>query len=157
MSDGETKTVDNSTVDYIETIKNLKESTVDKSEYEKLRADNKKLLDSLVNGSKANEKPAKPALRESNDIRKELFVSDDTMSNLDFATKAIELRDTLLAKGEMDPFLPYGKQILPTDDDIASADRVAKVLKECIKYADGDNSVFTNELQRRTIDVRGRR
>jgi hypothetical protein len=157
MSDGETKSVDNSTVDYIETIKNLRESTVDKSEYEKLRADNKKLLDSLVNGSKANEEPAKPALREPNDIRKELFVSDDTMSNLDFATKAIELRDTLLAKGEMDPFLPYGKQILPTDDDIASADRVAKVLKECIKYADGDNSVFTNELQRRTIDVRGRR
>lgn len=140
--------------DYIEAINKLKASTVDKEEYERLRADNKKLLDSIVNGSTAEVEPKAPALRDPQEIRKELFNTSSSLSNLEFAEKTLELRSVLMAKGEMDPFLPYGNQILPTDEDIVSATRVADVLKECVDYAKGDNSVFTNELQRRTVDVR---
>lgn len=61
-----------------------------------------------------------------------------------------------MAEGKPDPFLPVGNQIAPTDDDIAAAERVAKVLQECVDYADGDSAVFTNELQRRTIDIKVR-
>lgn len=145
---------DGVTQDYIKAINELKANTVDKSEYEKVRADNKRLLDSIVNGATADEEPKAPVLREPQEIRKELFTPDASLSNLDFAKKALELRTSLIARGETDPFLPSGKQILATNEDIEAANRVASVLSECIEYAQGDNSVFTNELQRRTIDVR---
>jgi len=145
---------DGVTQDYIKAINELKANTVEKSEYEKVRADNKRLLDSIVNGATADEEPKAPVLREPQEIRKELFTTDASLSNLDFAQKALELRTSLIARGETDPFLPSGKQILATNEDIEAANRVASVLSECIEYAQGDNSVFTNELQRRTIDVR---
>ena len=46
----ETGKVDDTQVDYIEAIKNLKQNTVDRSKYDELKAENKKLLDSIVNG-----------------------------------------------------------------------------------------------------------
>lgn len=141
--------------DYIAAINELKSRTVDKKEYERLKEENKRLLDSIVNGSLDSGEPEAPKIREPEEIRKELF-GDEVLDNLTYATKALELRNSLLAKGEMDPFLPYGKQILPTDQDIASANKVAEVLAECVAYAKGDNSVFTNELQRRTVDIRVR-
>ena len=52
-----------------------------------------------------------------------------------------------------DPFLPQGKQIAATSDDIKSANRVAEALKDCVEYANGDSQLFTNELQRITRDV----
>ena len=61
-----------------------------------------------------------------------------------------------MAEGNPDPFLPVGKQILPTDEDVAAANRVADVLKECVDYAEGDSAVFTNELQRRLVDIKVR-
>ena len=140
--------------DYIAAINQLKSQSVDKAEYERLRADNKRLLDSIVNGGTEAKVEEAPKLREPQEIRKELFHSEASLDNLTYATKALELRESLIARGEMDPFLPSGKQIIPTDEDIASANRVASVLAECVGYANGDNSVFTNELQRRTIDVR---
>ena len=150
------KVVETSTEDYIEAINKLKSNTVDKAEYEKVREDNRKLLDSIVNGSSLEKEPEAPKLREPQEIRKELFSGDQSISNLDFAKKSLELREALIKRGEVDPFLPHGRQIIPTDEDVASAERVASVLAECVEYADGDNSIFTNELQRRTVDVRRR-
>ena len=37
--------------------------------------------------------------------------------------------------------------------DYEAAERVATVVRECIEYAKGDSAVFTNELQRRTVDT----
>jgi hypothetical protein len=149
-----TGTVDETTQDYIDTIKNLKENSVDRSKYEALRADNKRLLDSIVNGqSVESQAPVnKPSIDE---LRKQVFKEDQ--SNLDYVTHALELRDALIANGEPDPFLPYGKKIVPTDEDVAAAERVATVLRECVDYAEGDSQIFTNELQRRTVDTGPRR
>lgn len=149
-----TGTVDETTQDYIDTIKNLKENSVDRSKYEALRADNKRLLDSIVNGqSVESQTPVnKPSIDE---LRKQVFKEDQT--NLDYVTHALELRDALIANGEPDPFLPYGKKIVPTDEDVAAAERVATVLRECVDYAEGDSQIFTNELQRRTVDTGPRR
>ena len=156
MADETTKTINTADEDYIATINQLKSQSVDKAEYERLRTDNKRLLDSIVNGGTEAKVDEIPKLREPQEIRKELFHSESSLDNLTYATKALELRSSLIAKGEADPFLPSGKQIIPTDEDVVSATRVASVLAECVEYADGDNSVFTNELQRRTLDIRVR-
>lgn len=61
-----------------------------------------------------------------------------------------------MAEGKPDPFLPVGSQITPEESDVAAANRVASVLQECVDYAEGNNDVFTNELQRRLIEIRPR-
>ena len=136
-------------VDYIEAIKEMKQNTVDKATYNKLKEENKQLLNSLVNGETIDV-PKKEEV-DINALRKDLFNNDQT--NLQYIEKALKLREALLEKGEKDPFLPYGKNIIPTDEDIATADRVARVLQECVDYADGDSDIFTNELQRITVDT----
>lgn len=151
-----TGTVEDNTQDYINAIKDLKQNSVDRSEYEKLRAENKRLIDAVVNGMPGQEEQVlvKHSKEQIDDLRNDLFNSPRELNNLEFITKAMELREALMENGEPDPFLPVGKQISPTRDDLEGAEKVAQVYKECIEYADGDSEVFTNELMRRTRDVK---
>lgn len=151
-----TGTVEDNTQDYLAAIKELKEKSVDRSEYDKLRAENKKLIDAVVNGQPGQEEPVftKHSKEQIDDLRNDLFNSPKELNNLEYVTKAMELREALMENGEPDPFLPVGKQISPTRDDLEGAEKVAQVYRECIEYADGDSEVFTNELMRRTRDVK---
>ena len=151
-----TGTVEDNTQDYLAAIKELKQNSVDRSEYDKLRAENKKLIDAVVNGQPGQEEPAftKHSKEQIDDLRNELFNSPRELNNLEYVTKAMELREALIENGEPDPFLPVGKQISPTRDDLEGAEKVAQVYRECIEYAEGDSEVFTNELMRRTRDVK---
>lgn len=144
--------VDESGVDYIEAIKQIKENTVDKSQYIKLKEENKRLLTSLVNGETLSaENVAQPV--DVKKLRAELYGSDNDYSNLEYWTKTLQLRDAILEQGGVDPFVPFGKNITPTQEDIDTAERVSQIVQECIDYADGDSSVFTNELTRRMVDT----
>ena len=151
-----TGTVEDNTQDYLAAIKELKENSVNRSEYDKLRAENKRLIDAVVNGQPGQEEPAvsKHSKEQIDELRNDLFNSPKELNNLEYITKAMELREALIENGEPDPFLPVGKQISPTRDDIEGAEKVAQVYKECIEYAEGDSEVFTNELMRRTRDVK---
>ena len=148
-------TVEDNTSDYISQIKNLKENSVSKDDYNKLKADNKKLIDALANGSQLNDKVESKidAVEKINECRKKLFGKGSNLNNLEYCKAAVELRDALIENGERDPFLPFGHNVLATDSDYESSNRVANVMKECIDYADGNDDIFTNELQRRTVDV----
>jgi len=148
--------VDDMTPDYLAAIKSLKENSVDRSEYEKLRAENKMLLDSVVNGQPAEES-VQTVIHTQDEIaklRNELFDPEKDHSNLEYVMKALELREALIENGEPDPFIPVGKQISPTRDDIEIAAKCAQVYQECVDYSEGDSEAFTNELMRRTRDVR---
>ena len=151
-----TGTVEDNTQDYLAAIKELKENSVNRSEYDKLRAENKRLIDAVVNGQPGQEEQVvvKHTKEQIDDLRNDLFNSPRELNNLEFITKTMELREALMENGEPDPFLPVGKQISPTRDDIEGAEKVAQVYKECIEYAEGDSEVFTNELMRRTRDVK---
>ena len=144
------KKVDDS-VDYIEAIKEIKENSVDKSLYEELREKNKQLIKALATGQTLESE--KEEAVDIKKLRAELYSEESDLSNLEYAKKTLELRDALIAEGGRDPFLPWGEKIIPTQQDVEAANRVYEVMKECIEYSDGDNAVFTNELQRRTIDV----
>lgn len=134
---------------YIEAIKEMKENTVAKEDYLKLKEENKQLLQSLVNGEK-REIEEEPVKVDIDELRNDIFEKD--LNNLEYVSKALQLRKELIERGEKDPFLPYGKNILPTDDDIEKAEKVANVLQECVDIADGNSDIFTNELQRRLVD-----
>ena len=144
----ETGKVDDMTQDYVAAIKELKENSVDRSKYDALKAENKKLLNSIVNGQEVDTQASATTHREPQIIRNELFGKEH--SNLEYAKLMLELRSSLIEKGERDPFLPYGEQIAPTAEDVEKAEKAAQIYQECIDYADGDSKLFTQELQRRT-------
>ena len=139
-----------SNADYIAAINELKQNSVDRSKYDQLKADNKRLLDSLVNGLQI-ELPKTEVKSDLTELRKNTFREDQT--NLDYVTNALALRKALIENGEPDPFLPCGEKTLPTDADVATAERVANVLQECVDLAEGDSQIFTNESMRRTVDT----
>lgn len=136
---------------YIEAINEMRRNSVDRSEYDKLRDENKKLLKSLINGESISN-PVQENKRTEAEIRNELFTKD--LNNLDFIKDALELRQTVLDNTGKDIFVADGINISPTGEDYACAQKVAEALQECVDYADGNSQVFTAELQRITKDVR---
>ena len=135
--------------DYIAEIQNLRETTVSKDEYNRLREENKRLISSLAKGETITQPKAKPDI---NELRKRVF-DNEHQSNLEYWGAVLELRDAVIDSGAPDPFLPRGHKVVPTTEDFECANRVAAVVKECIDYADGDSQLFTNELMRRTVEV----
>lgn len=148
MEEKEINIVQDNTQKYIDEITKLKRETVSLDEYKKLESENKNLLNSIVNDLNPRKEEDKE-VADINEIRKRL--RKDDLTNLEYAKNVLELREAVLASGGNDPFLPYGKKIVPTNDDIEAANRFATVLKECVDYSNGDSLLFTNELHRRII------
>ena len=138
--------------DYISALNEMKKNTVSKEAYDKLREDNKKLLDTIVSGQSLEQTEVKQEV-DVDALRKELFgKSRRDLSNLEYVDKALQLRKALMEKGEQDPFvMKAGRTSSPEAEDFKKAERVASVLQECVDIADGNDSVFDNEFQRRLI------
>lgn len=145
----EEEVVDNT--DYIEAIKDLKQNSVDKAKYDALRLENKKLLDSLVNGQVV-ETPKEIQPKDLQELRNNVF-NNENQTNLEYITNVLALRDELLKRGYEDPFVPQGSQINATQADYDKANKVATILQEMVDTADGDPNVFLNEYQRRVKDT----
>jgi len=141
-----TEQVDNN--QYIEALNQLKANSVDKADYDKLKAENKKLLDSIVNGTEV----ALPVTENASidELRKKLAnSSEDNLSSLEYTETALKLRERLLEEGHEDPFVAHGSQYSPTQLDYDRANRVAAVLQDCVDNAEGDDATFLAELKKR--------
>ena len=131
----------------VDTIKDLQENTVPKDKYEALEKQNKELIKSFLNGGRLPQEE-KPDIKK---MREDLFKGEK--NNLEFAKGALALRKAIMDEGGVDPFVPVGEKIVPSDDDFKAAQKVADVFQECIDQSNGDSGVFTNLLQSKTIDV----
>ena len=134
---------------YLEQIKELKQNSVSKQQYDKLVEENRNLLRSLVEG----QSPEAPAEEDKPSRSTDEILTDfnaDT-SNLDHIKAVMELHYKRKEQGIND-FVPIGRQIQPTDDDIKDAEAVEDFLNDLIATADGNPDVFNNEYQRRVID-----
>ena len=136
--------------DYVEAIKNLKQNSVSKADYDALRLENKKLLQAVVNGQTIEVETEEPEV-DLAQLRKNVFDNPD-QTNLEYVTNVLKLRDAVLEKEGYDVFVPQSSQYSPTQDDIARAQRVAEQFKEMVDIADGNPRVFLNEYQRRVKD-----
>ena len=160
MAENETTVEEMNNEQYIAAIEELKASTVSRDAYNKLRTENKQLLDALVSGQQLpqTQMEEKPSVE---DLRNKLFATDgNDLSNLEYVKTALSLRNSLIEAGERDPFLPYGDKVDITSEQIDTAEKVANALQEMVDFAEGDSGVFTAEYQRRVKDVaipRGRR
>ena len=142
--------------DYIEAIQNLKDNTVSKEQYEKLRAENKKLLNAVLNDQKAEkEEPVETVEQLQNDLRKiksELANAQEKgMSNLEFTSKALKYREKAMKLGLQDPFVP-NTPTGPEENDFRSAERVAEVLQKCVDESKGNPATFRNLFEQAVRD-----
>lgn len=138
----------NTASDYIDALKEMKANTVSKEDYNRLKEENKKLLNAVVNGEQIEIEQQKPA--DIKEIKTRLLKAESTLEGV---TAALELRDAIMAAGGTDPFLPAGKKVLTTDYDIETANKVAEGFRHCVDYAEGDPHIFANELTRITVDT----
>ena len=144
----------NDSADLIKAINEIKQNSVSREQYEKLKGERDELLDTLINGGQVTNVVEAPT-KTIQEMRAELFskeAAEKGMTNLEFVTKSLELRDAIIASGGTDPFLPVGKGIEITRDDYEAAEFTAEQFRQCIDIADGNSEVFTNELMRRTVD-----
>lgn len=134
---------------YLEVIKKMKENMVLKSDYDAAIAENKKLAEQLITSPNLQEQP-----KEKVDIKKlqDQFSASTQMTNLEFVSSALKLRNALIEDGKPDPFLPVGRRISPTEDDIRKANKVAEAFEYCVDAAQGDPAIFNMELMRITRD-----
>ena len=140
--------VEQDTNNYIEAIKEMKANSVSKDAYKKLQDENKKLLESLIAGETI-EAP-KTTVEEKVDLdalRKHL---DEAESPIDYCKTSLKLHEETLKQLGYNDYLPNGKKIRPTKEDEEKANLFIEQIKECIDYADGDDQLFIQELQRRT-------
>ena len=140
---------EDNTPDYINEIQKLKETTVSKEDYNKLKADNKKLIEALANGTQVEGvvEPKVSAVEKINNLRKELFGSaSNSLNDLEMVSKMLELRKEIIENEGTDPFLPKGHKVRITDNDKECANRVARVLTECVEDAEGSNRRFMSNV-----------
>lgn len=138
--------------EYIDTIADLKANSVSKEKYDQLMAEKKQLIEALKSGQQITEVVEEKPV-DINQLRNELYGKpEQSMSNLEYVTKTLQLRNAIIEAGGDDPFMPNGSGYTYDKTDAEKAAYVAQVFQECVDYADGDDQLFTQELMRRTKD-----
>lgn len=141
---------------YIETITKLKSSTVGRDMYDKVVAENKELLNSLVNGmpgpSGKDTAESKPSAEE---CRKRLFHPEKELTNVEYIERALDLREAVLEETGEDCFVGYShlNPEFNKEDAEQKAQKVADVFEQCLEESNGNPKKFTNILQDRTNDI----
>lgn len=134
MADNEN--LDQKQDDVIDTIKELKETTVSKDihnkEVSKLQSERKRLLDIIKNGGTDDEGKSIDELRDE--------LSSGKLSNLDFVKNSLELRNKILEEKEIDIFMANGHTV---DKQIVNGERVADYLQNCVDKCEDNPEVFT--------------
>ena len=131
---------------YIDAIRDLKENSVDKKLYQKLKDERDNLIKTLADGSTL-------ATAESVEVRSLAECREDfktpSKSQCEYMEKLLALREAAIREGEPDPMVAVGHHITPTMQHYQRAQEIADIYRECLDYADGDDKVFINEIQRR--------
>lgn len=143
-----------SNVEMAKALKELRENSVSKEDYEKLEKENKELVAQIINGDggAGNGQPT-PEKVDIKVLREELYGPKGAdLSNLDFWKKTLKLRSAVIEQEGYDPFLPHGSKIKPNDYDVERANAVAETVQKCIDEAKDNSEVFTALLQAETAN-----
>jgi len=151
----ETKPEQQDNVALAKALKEARENSVPKEEYDRLKKENSDLVSQIINGEggagNGHTNPPEDLDGDIKALREKLYGPKcSELSNLEFCEATLELREKIIKRDGIDPFLPRGANIKPTDQDAQRAQAVADVMKQCIDEADGDSGVFTALLQAKT-------
>lgn len=140
--------------DYIEKLQQLKATTVSREEYDRVRADNKKMLDAMFNGASTQAEPQPQVEKvDIQALRDELYGGKYEGTDLDYVTKSLKLRKALMDEGHPDPFVSYGQNTTATPADYERAEWVGNEMQKLVDNAHGNPEVFRSEL----VNLKNRR
>lgn len=139
------QTESNDNIAYINAIQDLKESTVDKKLYNKIREERDALIKSLATGEGTT--TVVPEARSLVDCREDY--KNPTASQCVRMERLLALRDAAIREGDPDPFVAVGHHVQPTAYDYQRAEEIADIYKECLEVAEGNDKVFMAEFYKR--------
>ena len=142
--------VDNT--DYIDAIKELKQNSVDKDKYDALKAENKKLLDALVNGQDIQSQSA-----EQLDSRLEYYkkYKENNFNNdLEYWENFLNLRKATMKEYGADPCVtgnygltPEGGRANAAYGEAETVQEQMEMIEDFVKEANGNPLIFETLLQ----------
>lgn len=117
--------------------------------------------DKLLNGTNtpANESDLKPSKEQIESrkatLRNRLFNAAEDVSNLEYISSALELRQLILDEtdGNEDIFCPSGKRFTPSSTDLDDAANVAAGLQQLVDDSNGSPEAFVALYNSRVIDT----
>lgn len=142
---GENVEIDNT--DYINAIKELKQNSVDRSKYDALKAENKKLLDAVVNGTEVAQEVVEP--KKSIEELRHLLFNPEGQTDVEYMKNVLELRERLIEEEGYDPFA--GVSTKNPQGDYVTANKVAQIMSELVEDAEGSDTAFHNGLDKRLV------
>lgn len=148
----EERVVETNEQDYIQAINDLKASSIPREQYDKLREENKKLLNTLVTNQQLEQPKPKREIDVQSIERK--LSKGSRLSSLEGFQMALDLRQADIDAGRIDPFIDANNKN-PTQQDFERAQERADIYQEIIDYANGDKQLFAQELNRRMRDPAG--
>ena len=131
--------------EYIDAITKLKETTVSKDLYNKLKEENKKLLDSIVNGSDVDvpkNKPEKPDIKALYD---KLMDADHPLDNYEYMKTFMEIKNAVQEEHGVDPTVPVGRKFSPEAADLIELQQANDTFSEILSNCE-DNRDFMDAL-----------
>ena len=136
--------------DYLAEIENLKANTVSKEAYEKMRAENAKLIKTIATNQKIEQESNKPEMtREQKLARHEnlakSILNSKGKKNIDVVKDMIEFRKLTQELYDVDPATVKVMSNSPAKDTQDLHDRMDKVfdtLEQCVENSDGNDKVF---------------
>lgn len=136
----------NDNLAYIQTIQELRETTIDRNVYNKLKDERDMLVKTLASGGSLTAVEVEQA-RSLAECRADFLKKSKTQC--EYMRKLLDLREAAIREGESDPFVAVGHKVKPTQADYDRAQEVADIYEECLEYAAGDDKVLINEVYRR--------
>lgn len=146
-----TPTPTNKALNEVNTIIDLKKQIEELTNKNKeLEETKREVYDKILNGGEGQEVKVEKH-RPIAEIKKDLiesFSDDKETTNLHYCKLALELDDAVREDTGESVFLPKGKNITPTVDEYATADKMHDLLKEAIEASGDDPISFNAELEK---------
>lgn len=147
----EEEVVDNT--DYIEAIKDLKQNSVAKEKYDTLRAENKKLLDAIVNGQDVSIPTQEEQLGSRLEYYK-AYKENNFKTDLDYWKNMVNLRKATIKEYGADPCVtgnygltPDGNRIEPEYGEAEAIAETFDTIEQIIDESENNPAVFETLMQ----------
>lgn len=155
MAEEITAPVEGMEQDYLATIQELKQNTVSREAYDKMRDENKKLLETIINGGQM-EAPAENTNIDYNKLLHET-IFEKKSNNLDYIDAFVTAYESAVKEG-IKYAMPFGPKAEYSEMDEEVCDFTAKKLREIIDKSNGNEKSFNFLLDQEMVDnmpVRG--
>lgn len=140
--------------DYLAEIENLKANTVPKEAYDKMKAENAKLIKTIATNQKIEVESKKPEMTHEQKVARHEELANSILKargkqNIENAKNMIEFRKLTQELYGVDPATAKVMSENPAEDTQRLHERMDKVfdtLEKCVENANGSDKIFNRNL-----------